>query len=271
MSQNQDTDWQTVLFSPENRIIDRLDKIAERHFLGDATEAQIAVSELLDKLVENDYAKLKKGKNIANPVAFIITVATNHIRDKAVAKFGRCRSPKWIDALGSIWVEVHKKLCCYKAKNAQIISSLVSNAFTETYLENVIAEIKSKHAKCGSELRHFEHVSIGDGESANLSMGSIESTIETEDFELVVVMLAKQCFNQEVPQRNKFSQALSSLSQLLDLSPRQIIILKLTFQEGYSISKSAAMLNLKRHKVDTLLTDALTQIRQAFEKCGLKF
>lgn len=268
-------DWQTVLFDPEKGLIQYFDKIALKYFPHDHGEAEQAVNDAIKAITADNYARLNKSKDVANPRAYMTTVVTNLIRDASISKYGKCRPPEWVKRLGTTWTQVHKLLCCFQQDASQVCFDLMSAEISESRLATICKEIKTKHVKCGSELAkpQFQSMQQESEHGSNLddkvSSTSLEADISQQEFSVFLDSLSHLLFGKPVGQNTPILASMQQLQQRISLEPQQILILKLIFQEGKSVSEAANLLNIKRHVVDYQMKKIMTHLKEAFELCGI--
>jgi len=270
-------DWQTLIFDPDKNWIARFDKIALKYFPNDESSAEAAVSEVLNRISENNYSKLNTSKVLINPPAYLTTVVTNLIRDIAISKYGKCRPPEWVKRMGEIWKQVHKLLCCHRQLPESITLSLSDTSHSVNFIANICTEIKQNHAKCGHEVVKPVNTGFDDFDENNtpisekLGGGSLEKCINNGDMELLLNLISNLIYEQENTLKWNVGGWIGKLENKIQLEPQQILILKLVFQEQKSISDVARLLNIKRHVVDYQLKQALGHLKDVFQVQGIEF
>ncbi|MBE1299690.1 MAG: hypothetical protein GJ680_07270 [Alteromonadaceae bacterium] len=267
-------DWQKVLFDSDRQVIQALDRVAIKYFPTDQDLAHQTVTDVISKITENDFERLNKQGEISYPHAYLITVATNLIKDAAVSRFGRCRPPEWLKKLGQLWVTTHKYLCCYSLDANEICFRLSSPEFDLADIKNICTEIKVRHAKCGKEVEKPTRVSVDDAfydDLPDTTNKTPEKVLSNQELELFFSVLSKICLGQDVKNTQEISEALAEIRNKLVLEPKEILVLKLVYQERKSLSEAARLLGDARHNVEYRLKNTLKKIRIVFQEHGFNF
>jgi len=266
-------DWQRFLFDPNQRWIARLEKLARRRF-PDRQLADQAFEQALGKLQENDWAKLQSFQQRSSPGTFLVVVFRHLLEDFAVARFGKCRAPVWVQSLGQIWQLVYKKLCCERQARQSIAEQLASEAHNTQQIEQIARTIQAKIPDCGAQVK-FESLSAASSEAVELDIEdeqtlSPEQNLQEQQQQHMLSAL-QQVFavsgSWQLGSNGQLSAELAStLRQALDADTA--LLMKMIFQDDLSIAKAATLLNLPEHTARRKIKACLEQWRKDLTRAG---
>lgn len=267
-------DWQAFLFNPEAKWLTRFEAIARRRFR-DVNLADQALEQALEKLQANNWARLNTTDAISSHEGFLLCVYRHLIEDFAVARFGKCRAPVWVQDLGAIWSTLYKRLCCERQLPDAVAERLLSAEHSVDTLIKMCRILKARIPQCGSQI-HFETI---DGEdSAELSASREEapdSVLESADFNNLLMGLSA-LFDTNSASNAKITAPSALLSKFvqwdrkLGFDPDTQLLLKMVFQDDFKVAKAAAILGMAEHTARRNLKKALSQMRAELNKAGFE-
>lgn len=279
-------DWQAFIFNPEQDWIGRMEKRARQRF-SDDNIADEALNYALERLSADNWKKLQSFQGRSEPGTFLYTALNNQLEDFSRKKFGYPRPPAWISRLGDFWKIIWKRLCLER-ENAQVLEIIYAD---HQQIKEVIQTIKSRVHDCG---KFSSITSIGgtitqqedepdfnlDDQIARNQSHSIQNTSCPEELnqQQCQQLLAALCevldFDYQhlnIPRAAKqFSQISKQLRKLVKLSPLQLHILKLRYQQQLKVSAIARILMLKEHKIRRELRQSEQHLLQALQSCDFE-
>ena len=131
-----------------NRFFDHwqlLQNLSRKRF-GDSYLADEALNYVLEKVTDNDCARLNSYREESSFCTFLAHITQNLIRDFYYKKFGRPQSPEWLSALGYLYGTVYQKLYQQHMSREDVVESLriALPDTSETYVREAISIIKSR-------------------------------------------------------------------------------------------------------------------------------
>lgn len=266
-------DWQRFLFDPNQRWIARLEKLARRRF-PDRQLADQAFEQALGKLQENNWAKLQRFQQRSSPGTFLVVVFRHLLEDFAVARFGKCRAPVWVQSLGRIWQLVHKKLCCERQPRQSLAEQLSDESHRAADIEQIARTVQAKIPDCGAQVK-FESLSAASSEAVELDIEdtqtlSPEQDIQAEQHQHMLSALQQLFGASESWQLGIGGKLTSDLAAKLrsSLDADTALLMKMVFQDDLSIAKAATILNLPEHTARRKIKACLEQWRKDLTKAG---
>jgi len=279
-------DWQAFIFNPDEDWIGRMEKRARKRF-SDENVADEALNYALKKLGENNWQRLNTFQGRSKPGTFLYSILNNQLEDFSRKKFGYPRPPVWVERLGIHWKTIWKRLCLEREEEESL---LVIYQETEEHTRNIIKTIKSRITNCGQT---SSITSIG---------GTVAENEHENDYDLDAQLTKHAKSNCEPndnaeseTEKNQSSHLLAALCQAVDieaddidihgisrqieeqssqfkelfqLTPEQLLLLKLKYQQGYKIPAIAKILKLKEYKVRRNLSAAESQMVQFLKNSG---
>jgi len=279
-------DWQAFIFDSGSDWIGKLDKRARKRF-GDEIIADEAMNFALKRLSDNDWQRLRAYKQRSKPGTFLLVVFNNQLEDFARKKFGYPRPPAWVERLGEHWKTIWRRLCLEREEKQSL---LIVYEHLKAQTEDIIRTIKARISDCG---KHSSITSVGGSrhdsdrdehysqqEAALNDVDNEDNAVSIErelDIQQAEDILAALCnvldFQADKValemHANKMVDAVEQLSQSIQLSEQQNLLLKLVYQQGYSISAAARLLELPDHQVRRSLKNAEQNIFEVLAELGL--
>ena len=146
------TDWQVILFAPENKMIERFEKLAQKKFYWDEILRDEAYNDAFEKVV----SAVKNGikEPTSNPKGYLFTIFSNGLIDFSRKKSGYIRPNTAIKKLGKEVEKIWHLHCLKCLKPTEIIKRYqgrqdLSQDFIDD-ISNLIKLIKKLDKKCGN-------------------------------------------------------------------------------------------------------------------------
>ncbi len=261
----------------------RLDRLANRIF-PDPNMADEAFLYMMEKLEENDWARVKKYKGHGKLESFILATAYNLFQDYSRMKFSRPRVPAWIRRQGVLWEEVYRLLCLERMPTDHVIQHLSISGGVDRnpdVIEEAASMIREGVADCGKAGKGV--VSTSDEQLERLMRDHSKTSYDPEK----LLMAAQRIFLTEriadflfadgdMPGdandghwQKKMGESVRELRNLLSLSTEERLLLRLVHQEGLSVSAAGRMLGLNSNQVSGMFRRLKQRISKGFKKTGI--
>ena len=278
-------DWQAFIFNPSEDWIGKLERRARKRF-SDENIADEAMNFALKRLGANDWEKLKSYQQRSKPGTFLLVLFNNQLEDFARKKFGYPRPPAWVERMGEHWKTIWKRLCLEREESQSLL--IVFEHIKEQTAE-IIRTIKARISDCG---KHSNITSVGgsrtEDEDSSYSLqdavqndrhnqsneAPIDSALDRQQSEDILAALCSVLeFEADKValemQANKMTEAMEKFNQAISLSGQQQLLLKLVYQQGYSVSAAARLLSLPDHQVRRSLKSAEKNLAEVLSELGL--
>lgn len=239
----------------EKLFLEHLD-LVERAAASAARRAGLAPQDVEDfvstvklKLIEDDYAVLRKHRGESRLSTYLVSVVHHRFKDYLNHKFGKYRPSATAKKLGPAAVALERMLIVEKRELEAAIQVLLGRSDLETSRAELerLAEALPVRPR-----RSF----TSDDRLSELAAPTDENAPErrVEDAE----------------RRSTAEQVEEVLSlALATLSPRDLLILKMFFRDGQTIAEIAKILRLEQRPLYTRKAKSLKRLRTALESAGL--
>jgi len=265
-------DWQTYLFDPQHNWIARLERVARRRLI-DPNLADQALEQALAKLQENDWARLREFRAMARPDAFLLCVFRNLIEDFAIARFGKCRAPLWVQQLGLRWVGLHKRLCCERQTPDAVVAREARDGLDEKTLREICRVLKAKLPNCGSKTQFQSLDALQEqlGSVDAIAPSAAEPQQQHEQALCTDILDAlTRLLNADAPSTPALAINTAPLQNItLDVDTR--LLLKMVYQDDISLPKAAAILGIAEHNARRQIKRALSELQHALQAAGFRW
>lgn len=279
-------DWQAFIFNPEDDWIGRLDKRARKRFT-DENIADEAMNFALQRLSDDDWKRLNAYQKRSKPGTYLLVVFNNQLEDFARKKFGYPRPPAWIERLGEHWKNIWRRLCLEREESQSLL--IVYEHLKEQTME-IIRTIKARISDCG---KHSNITSVGGSRNDNDDddhYSQQEAALNRYDNEDNAAAIDRELDQQQAQDilaalcsvldfeadkvalemhADKMAETVEQFAEKINLTEQQQLLLKLVYQQGYSISAAARLLELPDHQVRRSLKIAEKNIFEVLAEMGL--
>jgi DNA-directed RNA polymerase specialized sigma24 family protein len=257
-----DIDWRSMLFDPAEGWLPRLHKLAKRRFWNESL-AEAAYTAALERLLERDFARLRAYQGRCSPSTFIHSVFRNLLEDYAIAQFGKCRPPVWVQQLGATWSEVYKRLCCEHRTPDELRHAPDWAHLPHGELDAICRSIRGRVIHCGSRVL-FADIDIVPEPQLAVEPGTTPADIAAQ--EQLGDILATLAGHLAIP------AGMAELPEAcLDvrLDPIETVLMRMVYGDSLSISAAARLLGEPEHQIRALHAQILARFRRALELRGI--
>lgn len=285
------TDWQQILFDPQNDLMGRLDRLAKKRFW-DENLADEAFIWILDKLKADNWARLDSFAGKSKPSTFLYTVFLRSLEDFSRTKFGYPRPKTWLKNMGDFWVQIWKRLCLEREPPEQIKMSMGSgNKHLEREIKQIMVTIKAQEPDCGKQESLttiggtdddlFASTAYSEGQDDSEAMWqhqachSAEEALQGENLEqllhVIGLLTGVNCQLPVAPSdMPEFDIKVAQLSDLLQLKPDEQLVLKMKFQQGMKNTAIAHALDMTNYQVKTCLQAVIKRLSLLFRELEIE-
>lgn len=256
-------DWQTFIFTPESHWIKRLEQMALKRF-HDRQLADQAFEECLAKLSANNWQRLSSFQGRSSPATFLICLFRNALEDFAIARFGKCRAPTWVQQLGAWWERIHKYQCCERREAKWFAPSITTSEMNEAEVLKIARILRAKLPNCGAQLSTVS-LDAGDTEGGTLierianNNADNPADILSQSFHDDVLHALSTWLDGKHPASDK--AMMTALSRIA-ASDEIRLIMRLIYQENYTLPKAAKAIGLAEHTARRQLNTVLKSIAE---------
>jgi len=219
--------------------------IARRHGMP-PEEAEEFASWAQLKLIEDDYAVIRKHRGESRLTTYLNVVLNHLVRDYRIKKWGRWRPSAKAKRLGTAAVRLETLTARDGLAAEEAVEMMVTHGETELPRSELrgLAEALPPRTR-----RRFE----GPGEVERMGVsGEVESRVEDSE------------------RRRIHGRAEKVLERALaTLDPDDLLLLKMYYRDGFKISEIAATLHTPQRPLYTRRDRSLEKLRVAFEDDGL--
>lgn len=260
-------DWQQLV-TASWQLINRL---AERRFGrgGLAEEAALAV---IDRLLEDNGARLTGYSGRAPVSAYLAAVSWRLLEDFARKRYGRRRPPLWIRKLGGYWEKLYTLLCLERLEIMAAVASVSQRQRQEELrdLEEAAWTIRQQVTDCGAhqglEVELDEQLSDDPHEEQDIA--SQAARLEQHERIELFRQLFQALTGSDERQSAVCSERMSALR--ITLSSEERLLLRLCFDEDLPVSQVGKMLGMSRFQVHGRLRRLLARLRRELAAAGLE-
>ncbi len=277
---DHDVDWQAIFFDPQIDLPGKLSSYARRRF-GSSPDAEAAYNDALEHVSADDWRRLRDSyKGRGSPAGFIRIAFVRLIEDYAIGKYGKRRPPVWVQRLGQVWKRVYELLCLRRLPPETIVGYLTARGTVEPErVRFAIAQIRGRVTGCGQYTGEYaaEDPTAG-AEGHGGSTGDLEKDELTTLLKVMSSLIAGE--REAVGPKTAASESVEqmtagiianrdALRAALAISDEERLILKLVYQDGYSIAKAARALRIHEQKVRRGHRAAIDRLREALQRFGI--
>ena len=267
-------DWQTFMFDPAGRCVERFLRLAERRF-PDPAVSGAAYNYAFEKISNDDWRLLDGFTGRAQPGTYLMAVFSRLLEDYSRARFGRPRPPVWLKRMGELWRRVYQMLCLERMLPESIVDALTARREREPVeVRRVIATVRARVSNCGQSPREITGVDPPDNPEADTDPASEISQQELREL-LLVLRCAFAPGSTSSSDANteaaiaSASPRLARLPGLLALDDEDRLILKLIYQDERTVTAAAQVLRLPEHIVRRKHDRVVLRLREALREVGV--
>lgn len=241
------TDWAAVFFG-DSTLGERLRRRTQRRF-GATPDAQAAYNYALDAISDNDWLRLRNGfRGRGSAKGFLAVTFANLLEEYAVKKYGRRRPPAWVKRLGGNWVRAFEMLCLRRLLPETIVDALAGGEHARRdAARRMVQQVGSRIRDCGKytgEELHADTAALMDqAHQANTPDDTMDAAAWRH---LQGAVQAVFCGTVEDTATAELAPATADDAAVLTASQR--LLLKLIYEDGYSVARAARALRWPTHR-----------------------
>ena len=252
-----------------------INKLASRRFT-DTTLAEEAALFVLERLEENNCRRLREFSGKSKLSTFIASVSIRLLEDFSRKKFGRVRPPSWIKALGGLGSLLFQLLCLERFRVHDAVEAVASRGVyrDRDEIETAAWSILERIVHCG-KYQGLE-VPIDDAEENTHYQEGLFSQLNGPEEQLLAEerrTFFQLLFNETVENlsaRDDIQILLETVGRrAFILNTDERLLLKLCFQDDFTVTKAGKMLGLNTNQAHGKLRRLLNRLRQEFDSAGV--
>lgn len=273
-------DWSALFFS--EGLPDKLTAAAERRF-GQSPDAGAAYNSAFEKISEDNWQRLRdRYKGTGSPAAFLSVTFLNLLEDYARSKYGKKVPPVWIKRLGPLWTRIYQLLCLERLLPETIVDAITARADHSTdEIRYAIRQIKGRVPDCGAYLgEQAEDEQVLCSAAAEGIEPSEELEI-TQQMTMLDVLRGMAIAGSEAgaekgptttgnPRSSVLEEQVVDAVKAVALTDQERLLLKLHYEERYTITAAAAALGIERKPASRMHERAMKRLNKALEPLGLQ-
>ena len=240
-----------------------LRRLTEKRF-SDMILADEAYSYAFDKLVQDDWRRVRAYKGKSSFRSYLGCVWCRLLEDFAIMKFGKITPPQWVKNLGGVWEELFKSLCRYRYSIEETVENMVGRdtcTWDAETLEKAAWNIVAKIPSCGH--KRGPAFSIDDDRNNGMANsdffadhhGPDDIAINKERWIAMQAMAnvffspsAAEYFSNEV-NNGKLNDLICSIRERVRLNEEEQLMLTAHFIDGESISTLGRRLGRNQNQI----------------------
>lgn len=257
-----DINWSKIVLSEP--FFHRLESMVRRSIV-DETTADEAITYILHCLSENNWEKCRAFTGKSAPDTYLYSLSSNLIIDYARKVYGRQRPPAWLTQKGDIWLAIWKELCLDRQATEFIINRHTANGLRDRdAIDIIIRAIKAKLPWCGVSIRpeslDDENVH-GLPDQLVTDEDDIDERMAFEQALQFAHLLLNDSDHPASPLQTTPSDSIYAAVRAIELSPEDLLLLKMYFCDGLSGSAIASALGMAKHQPVRLIQKILEKAR----------
>lgn len=253
---------------------DLINRLARRRFADPALAEEAALA-VMDRLRRDEWQAVRAYAGLAQFSTFLATLTVRILEDFARARFGRARPPRWLRALGGLWLELFRLLCLERMPLTEAVEYLAHRRVRDerATIEHAACVIRREVVDCGkAQAREValdetaaEHAMPADDDADAVS--GQQRRLEEQERHQVLGLLFEALTGDKETLGARDRGLLSRLR--LELSAEEKLLLRLCYRDGVSGTEAAAMLGWSRFQLHGRLRRLMMRLREEFARAGL--
>lgn len=276
-------DWAGLFFDSQSGWQNKMMALANRRFAGTA-DADSAYNFALEEISADDWQRLSAGyKGTGSPAGFLRITFVRLLEEYAVRKYGRRRPPVWVKRLGTMWVRIFELLCLKRLLPGTIVDTLGARGeHSPDLIRDAITQIRGRIPGCGQYVGEYlaGEDGLNPGDTEGVGEGPEPELEETELAELlgaIAGLLAEAPASQAEaagetanPARKlTLIERRDRIRARLPLTDQERLILRLVYQDGFSIARTARAVRMHEQKVRRTHKGLIARIHESLAGVGL--
>ncbi len=266
MSGTDTTDWPALFFGDPG-LGERLLRRTQRRF-GATPDAQAAYNYALDAISDNDWIRLRDGyRGLGSAKGFLAVTFANLLEEYAVKKYGRRRPPTWVVRLGADWVRIFEMLCLRRLLPETIVDALAgSDHARRNIARRTVQQVGSRIPDCGQYTGEEVHADTAPIMDQLYHAGAATDALDSEAWQhlqgAVQTVFCGTVEDTGTADTPAEQQALSPTGGAAVLNASQRLLLKLVYEDGFSVAHAARALRWPTHRAHREHKSCLRRLRQ---------
>ena len=244
--------------------------------------ADEVATRVFEALTENNCARCRGYTGRGKPEAYLFTIAKHLLDEFFRNRFGRRRPPAWVASDGAHALEIWERLCLKRQPEETILDAMTASGCERAWVQGIIAKIQ-QDPWWQRSLREIEEPHRQD-EDGNLRSAAEDMPSEHEpegdrnrlEYQTLLLFMEyifsapaelAACEARLLHALDAFAQQKPAFAKIKDLksglSNEQCVILRMSFEDGYSYAQIAARLGLKAHQPARMVKPVYEQLRAA--------
>jgi len=251
-----------------------INRLAKRRF--QESLAEEAALFVLERLQEDDYRRVRSFSGRARFSTFLASLTHRLLEDFSRARFGRRRPPRWITALGGMWVTLFELLCLRRLRVKEAVEAIPGCTGEREALEEKAWEILERVVDCGThqgqEVAYDDkeyRPESGTSQAKNKHLRGPEEYFMDDEKKHFLEMV----FRELITGQEKFQKIEHSFARILEaglvLSAEERLLLKLCYQDEMSVTRAGKMLGWNANQAHGKLRRLLARLQERFVQAGL--
>lgn len=248
---------------------EKINALAVRRF-GRGPLAEEAALAVIESLEADNWQRVRAFSGQASFSSFITTISVRLLEDFARKRYGRVRPPLWVQTFGGIWQKLFQALCLDRLPVHDAVEIVHQRQITAeiTAIETAAYELLARIPNCGItqglEVAYEEEIQQEDEDGEAGPAETLEMREQKELFRAIFALIIGQGHGVLDKDLLKKYQMLK-----MNLGPEEKLLLKLCYQDDFSVTEAGKMLGMSRFQVHGRMRRLLQRIQLEFQRCGL--
>lgn len=247
---------------------DLINHLCHRRF-GASALAEEAALFVINRLEADDWKRVRGFRQKASFSTYLSSITFRLLEDFSRKRFGRVRPPVWVNAMGGIWSLLFQFLCLERLQMTDAVESTAVRRPGENReaIEEAAWTVLERIPHCGHHQGQevpLDEASIPEHNDAC----SVEEKFDLAEKESFLRALLGDIFTPDNEENLKDDHE-RILAHQIHLSPQEVLLLKMCYQDGMQVAEAGRMLGLEKDQVHGRLRRLLARLRAAFVKAGV--
>lgn len=247
---------------------DLINQLAHRRFGGTALAEEAALF-VINRLETDDWKRVRGFRQKASFSTYLSSITYRLLEDFSRKRFGRVRPPTWINAIGGIWALLFQFLCLERLQ--------MTDAVESTAVRRPDEDRRMIEEAAWSVLERIPNCSHHQGQEVPLDEASLPLQNDTRSVEEQFDLLEKEYFLQALlgdlfttdNKKNLQNDHGRILARQIHLSPQEVLLLKMCYQDGMQVAEAGRVLGLEKNQVHGRLRRLLARLQADFIEAGV--
>jgi len=241
--------------------------------ISDETVAEMAFTCVFEEFQRNQFEILSRKWKELTPQhnkkkrldIFIIVVAKNKLIDCIRKLFGRKQTPRWVKRMGPIYIETYNQLYCQNMSVTEILAKYQHDSKAYLYRKEIIDVILTNINK---------NTKVNVVQESEAKTSSVEQNYLEKEKEHIFLEISNIIFGVN-PEKfysktaNTFTQKCHQMMKTLDLSEKELNLIKQIYQNSMNIKTAGDYLSLSESQAQRLHKKAKDKILESIKNANL--